>query len=131
MGCSRKTSCYQGRMIGTLRRAFAAAIVLSAAIAPIAAQDLSGRAITLVVPFAAGGPMDAVGRILAPRLSELLRQQIIVENIGGAGGMNGSARVAKALPDGTQIVLGNFGTHAANQTFFQNPLYNAANDFTR
>lgn len=111
-------------------RVFAAAVALIAAIAPVAAQDSPGRAITLVVPFAAGGPMDAVGRMLAPRMSELLRQPMIIENVGGAGGMNGSARVAKAIPDGSQIVLGNFGTHAANQTFFQNPLYNAATDFS-
>jgi tripartite-type tricarboxylate transporter receptor subunit TctC len=110
-------------------RIIVAAVALVTATTPVASQDSLGRPITLVVPFAAGGPMDAVGRILAPRMSELLRQPMIIENVGGAGGMNGSARVAKAAPDGTQIVLGNFGTHAANQTFFQNPLYNAATDF--
>jgi tripartite-type tricarboxylate transporter receptor subunit TctC len=110
-------------------RIIVATVALITATAPVASQDSPGRPITLVVPFAAGGPMDAVGRILAPRMSELLRQPMIIENAGGAGGMNGSARVAKAAPDGTQIVLGNFGTHAANQTFFQNPLYNAATDF--
>src|ERR1700680_4698839 len=112
-------------------RIIVAAVALITATAPVASQDSPGRPITLVVPFAAGGPMDAVGRILAPRMSELLRQPMIIENAGGAGGMNGSARVAKAAPDGTQIVLGNLGTHAANQTFFQNPLYNAATDFAR
>ena len=84
----------------------------------------------MVVPFAAGGPMDTFGRILALRMSELLRQQVVVENVGGAGGMTGSARVAKATPDGYQFVLGNVGTHAASQTFYKNPLYNAATDFT-
>jgi tripartite-type tricarboxylate transporter receptor subunit TctC len=83
----------------------------------------------MVVPFAAGGPADMVGRILAPRLSELLRQQVVIENVGGSGGMSGSVRVAKAAPDGYQIVLGNMGTHAANQTFYKSPLYNAATDF--
>jgi tripartite-type tricarboxylate transporter receptor subunit TctC len=81
------------------------------------------------VPFAAGGPMDVVGRILALRMSEVLRQQVVVENIGGAGGMTGSSRVAKAAPDGYQFLLGNLGTHAASQTFYKNPLYNAAQDF--
>jgi len=112
-----------------INRVIATAVALVALMAHAASQD-SGRPITLVVPFAAGGPMDAVGRILAPRMSELLRQPMIIENVGGAGGMNGSARVAKGTPDGSQIVLGNFGTHAANQTFFQNPLYNAATDFS-
>jgi tripartite-type tricarboxylate transporter receptor subunit TctC len=93
------------------------------------AQDWPSRPVTLVVPFAAGGPIDSIGRILATSLSERLGQQMIVENVGGAGGMTGTARVAKAAPDGYQIVLGNVGTHAGNQTIYRNPLYNAANDF--
>jgi len=87
------------------------------------------RPLTMVVPFAAGGPADTVGRILAPPLSEQLGQQVVIENVGGSGGMTGSARVAKAAPDGYQLVLGNLGTHAANQTFYRAPLYNAATDF--
>jgi tripartite-type tricarboxylate transporter receptor subunit TctC len=83
----------------------------------------------MVVPFAAGGPVDIVGRILASRLSEVLHQQVVVENLGGGGGMTGASRVAGAAPDGYQLVLGNVGTHAANQTFYKKPLYNAATDF--
>ncbi len=64
------------------------------------------RPVTLVVPFAAGGGTDVLGRIVARRLSETLGQNVIVENVGGAGGMVGSARVAKAAPDGYQVVLG-------------------------
>jgi tripartite-type tricarboxylate transporter receptor subunit TctC len=93
------------------------------------AQTWPTRALTMVVPFAAGGPMDTVGRILVTRLRELLRQQVIIENITGAGGMTGSARVAKAAPDGYQFVLGNVGTHAVSQTLYKKPLYNAATDF--
>jgi tripartite-type tricarboxylate transporter receptor subunit TctC len=70
-----------------------------------------------------------LGRILSPRLSELLGQQVIIENIGGAGGMNGVNRVAKAAPDGYQFVIGGIGTFAANQTLYKSPLYNAATDF--
>jgi tripartite-type tricarboxylate transporter receptor subunit TctC len=84
----------------------------------------------MIVPFAAGGPADTVARILSPGVSEHIGQQIIIENVGGSGGMVGSARVAKASPDGYLAVLGNVGTHAANQTFYKNPLYNAATDFT-
>ena len=65
-----------------------------------AAQTWPTRPVTMVVPFAAGGPMDVVGRIMATSLSEQLGQQVIVENVGGGGGMTGAARVAKAAPDG-------------------------------
>ncbi len=99
-------------------------------VAPAAAQDWPSRPVTMVVPFAAGGPMDTVGRILGGRLGEVLGQQVVVENVGGAGGMTGAARVAKATPDGYQFVLGNIGTHAHSQTLYKNPLYNAAADFS-
>jgi tripartite-type tricarboxylate transporter receptor subunit TctC len=102
---------------------------LVSATAPAAGQSWPTRPVTMVVPFAAGGPADTVGRILALRLSELLGQQVIVENVGGAGGMAGTSRVAKAAPNGYQLVLGNVGTHAANQTFYKHPPYNAATDF--
>jgi tripartite-type tricarboxylate transporter receptor subunit TctC len=85
--------------------------------------------LTLVVPFLAGGGVDAVARIQAQRMGELLGQTIIVENIGAAGGMAGGARVAKAAPDGYQFVLGNAGTQAISQTLYKQPLYNAVTDF--
>src|SRR5262245_34332573 len=94
------------------------------------AQDYPNRPITMVIPFAAGGPTDVLGRVLAARMGEILGQQMVVENVGGAGGMTGSNRVANAAPDGYQIVLGTVGTHAQGQTLFKKPLYNAATDFT-
>jgi tripartite-type tricarboxylate transporter receptor subunit TctC len=111
-------------------RVIGAVAALLSAIVPVAAQSWPNRAVTMVVPFAAGGPADTVGRILALHLSDFLNQQVIVENVGGAGGMSGTSRVAKAAPDGYQFVLGNLGTHAANQTLYKHPLYNAAADFT-
>ncbi len=93
------------------------------------AEQWPTRPVTMVVPFAAGGPADAVGRILASGVSEFLGQEVVVENVGGGGGMLGGARVAKSAADGYQFVLGNMGTHAANQTLYKSPLYNAANDF--
>jgi tripartite-type tricarboxylate transporter receptor subunit TctC len=98
--------------------------------APTQAETWPTRPLTMVVPFAAGGPMDAVARILQSGLSDALQQQVIIENIGGAGGMSGTARVAKSTPDGYQFVLGNVGTHAVSQTIYKNPLYNATTDFT-
>jgi len=94
-----------------------------------AAQSWPIRPLSMVVPLAAGGAGDVLARVLASRLSELLGQQVIVENVGGAGGMMGASRVAKAAPDGYQFVYGNVGTHAANQTLYERPLYNAATDF--
>ncbi len=100
-------------------------------LAPVlaAAQSWPSRPLSMAVPLAAGGAGDVLARILASRLSELLGQQVIVENVGGAGGMTGASRVARAAPDGYQFVLGNVGTHAANQTLYEKPLYNAATDF--
>ena len=106
----------------------AAAVALIAATMPAAAQTWPTRPVIMVVPYPAGAGVDVLGRILSPRLSELLGQQVIVENIGGTGGMAGSARVARSPPDGYAFVLGNTGTHAQNQTLSKNPLYNAATE---
>jgi tripartite-type tricarboxylate transporter receptor subunit TctC len=94
------------------------------------AQDWPNRAVTMVVPFAAGGPVDTLGRILGARLSEVLGQQVVVENVGGAGGMLGAARVARAEPDGYTMLLGGSAALAFSQTIYKKPLYDAAVDFT-
>jgi tripartite-type tricarboxylate transporter receptor subunit TctC len=104
-------------------------LALAASSPAAAAQNWPARPVTMVVPFAAGSGVDVLGRILAPRLSEILRQPVIVENVGGAGGMVGTSRVAKAAPDGYQFVLGNVGTQAQSQALYRKPLYNAATDF--
>jgi tripartite-type tricarboxylate transporter receptor subunit TctC len=111
------------------RLILAAALAL-AAMATASAQTYPNRPITMIVPFAAGGPTDVVGRLVGQRMGEILRTQIIIENVGGAGGMTGSQRVAQAAPDGYTIVLGTVGTHAMNQTLYKPPLYHAAIDFT-
>jgi tripartite-type tricarboxylate transporter receptor subunit TctC len=99
----------------------AAALVASAI--PASAQDWPTRPLTIVVPYGPGSGADVLGRILAPRMSELLGQTVIIENVAGAGGMVGSARVAKAAPDGYQSVIGTAGTHAQNQFLSKNPTY--------
>jgi len=106
----------------------AAAAVLALA-APADAQDYPNRPITMVIPFAAGGPTDVLGRVVAARMSEILGQQVVVENIGGAGGMTGANRVKTATPDGYQILLGTVGTQAQVQNLSKKPLYDAAKDF--
>ena len=94
------------------------------------AQDFPTRPMTMVIPFAAGGPTDLLGRVIAAKMGEILKQNVIVENVGGAGGQTGSKRVAVAKPDGYSFVLGTVGTHAQGQTLYKHPLYNAETDFT-
>lgn len=112
------------------RTSVLAAIALAVGAVPAAAQsDWPNRSITMVVPYAAGGPVDTVARVASARISELLGQQIVVENVGGAGGMTGSARVAKAAPDGYTLLLSGSAVLAINQTLYAKPLYNASTDF--
>jgi tripartite-type tricarboxylate transporter receptor subunit TctC len=110
-------------------RAIAALVLVLAFANGARAQDWPNRNITMVVPFPAGGPLDIVARIMAPPMSEALGQQIIIENIGGAGGSTGSSRVAKAAPDGYVFLYGNQGTHAFSQLLTKKPPYSAADDF--
>jgi tripartite-type tricarboxylate transporter receptor subunit TctC len=110
--------------------AFGALAALTGAQVDVAvAQNFPNHPMVMVIPFAAGGPQDVLGRIIGQAMSETLGQQVIIENVGGAGGMTGSVRVAKAAPDGYTMVLGSVGTHAQNQTLFKQPLYDAATDF--
>jgi tripartite-type tricarboxylate transporter receptor subunit TctC len=114
-----------------MRHIIAAAFAATCALAGAGqAQDYPTRPVTMVIPFAAGGPTDVLGRVVAERLSQILGQQVVIENVGGAGGMTGAQRVANAAPDGYTMVLGTVGTHAQNQTLYKRPLYNAATDFT-
>jgi tripartite-type tricarboxylate transporter receptor subunit TctC len=114
-----------------LKKIIGAALVgLMASSLSAAAQNYPERPITLVIPFAAGGPTDVLGRVMAQRMGEILGQTVIVENVGGAGGMTGANRVKSAAPDGYNVVLGTVGTHAQGQTLYKSPLYNAVTDFT-
>ena len=93
------------------------------------AQDWPSRPLTMVVPFAAGGPMDSLARILQPTLAETLGQPIIVENSPGGGGMTGSLRVSQAAVDSHVFVLASIGTHAIGYSMHKKPPYHPANDF--
>ncbi len=98
-------------------------------VTPACAQPWPTRPVTMVVPFSAGGTTDVIARILSPGLSQALGQQVVVENVGGGGGIIGTARVAKAAPDGYQFILGNVGTHAQSHALHKDLPYNAATDF--
>jgi tripartite-type tricarboxylate transporter receptor subunit TctC len=114
------------------RRKFLATLGGAAAVWPLAAraQTYPSRPITMVVSAAAGGSFDVIGRILAARMSEILGQQVIVENTSGAGGIIGVKHVASAAPDCYTFLLGSIGTHAYNQTIYKKPRYDAIADFT-
>lgn len=108
------------------------ALALAAAFlaAPGHAQEIAPGNVTIVVPFAAGGPVDVTARLVAPYMADKLGRQIIIENMGGAGGMTGSSRVKNAPPDGRMLLIGNTGTHAYNQWLYKRPQYDAITDFT-
>jgi tripartite-type tricarboxylate transporter receptor subunit TctC len=87
------------------------------------------RPVTIVVPFAAGGPTDIISRLLADPMSRILGQQVLIENVLGAGGTIGITRVAKSAPDGYTLAMGNLGTQAASIGLYANLAYNPMTDF--
>jgi tripartite-type tricarboxylate transporter receptor subunit TctC len=95
----------------------------------VVAQAWPTRPVTMVVPYAAGGPVDTVGRIMANGLSVALGQQVVIENTGGAGGMTGSARAAKAAPDGYTFLLGGLAVLGQVPNLYKHPLYDPLADF--
>jgi tripartite-type tricarboxylate transporter receptor subunit TctC len=113
-----------------MRRTIAAvAATLAVLIGPAAAEDWPSRPVTVVVPYAAGGPVDTIARVLAARISELAGQQFIVENVGGAGGQTGTSRAAKAAPDGYTVLLSGSAVLAQNPALYKRQMYNPIEDF--
>lgn len=103
--------------------------VLALGLAGAAAADFPDHPVTLVIPFAAGGSTDVVGRIVAERMSQDLGQQVIVQNVGGAGGSLGASQVAKADADGYTILMGTVATHALNPLILKQKPYDPVADF--
>jgi len=93
------------------------------------AQDFPSRPVSMVVAAAAGGPIDVFTRIMAERMSPILGQRVVVENVGGGGGTLGGQRVAHAAPDGYTTLLGTIATHANPQLYGDKPLYDPLSDF--
>ena len=110
-------------------RTITAIAALIAAAGPVVAQDYPNRPVTVIVPWAAGGPVDTVARIMTARISEILGQQFIVENVGGAGGSTGTARAAKTAPDGYTVLLSGSAVLAQNPALYKRQLYNPVTDF--
>ncbi len=114
--------------ISTTRRFFLGAACALGLAGP-ALAEFPDRAITLVIPFAAGGSTDVVGRIVAEKMSNVLGQQVVVQNVGGAGGSLGAGQVAKADPDGYTILMGTVATHALNPLILKQKPYDPVTDF--
>ncbi len=106
----------------------AAALTIGVATSEVRAQAYPSKAITLVVPYAAGGPSDSIGRLVAKSMSETLGQQIVVENVAGAGGTTAAARVAKAAPDGHTLLIHHVALSAA-AALYANPGYDTLTAF--
>jgi putative tricarboxylic transport membrane protein len=117
-------------MLRATFRAFLGLLALAALSAPAAAQ-YPNKAITIIVPFAAGGPTDVVTRLVGEHMSRTLGQTIVVENIGGAGGTLGMTRAAQAEPDGYTIAVGNMGTQSAAPALYPNLKYDPAKSFAQ
>ena len=113
----------------TTRMALAVAAALTGFTATAPAQDWPTRPITLIVPFAPGGGVDASARLQALVIGEVLGQTIVVENVGAAAGTIGTGRVAKAAPDGYTMLIGNSGTQVYSQSLYKKRPYDSVTDF--
>lgn len=110
-------------------RFLVAAFAVVVATLPAAAQDYPNRGITIIVPFAAGGPTDVIARIVSDPMSKTLGQQIVIENVVGAGGTTAATRAMRADPDGYTLIMGHMGTHAAAVGLYPKLAYDPRTDF--
>jgi tripartite-type tricarboxylate transporter receptor subunit TctC len=118
------------RKEGNMKKLVLAAAFAAIAAAPAFAQTYPNKAITMIVPFAAGGPTDIVARIVAEPMSRALGQSVVIENVGGAGGTTGITRGAGAAPDGYTLMMGHMGTHGAAPALYPNLKYDPTKDFS-
>jgi tripartite-type tricarboxylate transporter receptor subunit TctC len=116
--------------VSTIDRFATAALMLLVATLPAAAQGYPSHPITLIVPFPAGGGVDAVARIVADKVSHALGRPIVIDNRGGAGGVIGTRLAARAPPDGYTLVMAHTGTTSISPTLYANPGYDPRKDFT-
>lgn len=119
---------YSHSTLSALSRIGAAVLLTLPLLAAQAAYP--DKHITVVVPFAAGGPTDVLARVIAERMARDLQQPMVIENTPGAGGTVGNARVARAKPDGYTVLVGNVGTLAASNSFYRKLPYDMQKDFT-
>src|SRR5436190_1187339 len=128
-GCCRERGIW--RAVVNMLKQLVCIAVLGLFTAPLeaSAQSYPSRPITVVVPFPAGGPSDVVARIVTEQMGKILGQSMVIENVGGAGGTIGSARVAAAHPDGYTLLAGSMGSHVAAPVLTPNVKYDSERDF--
>ena len=117
---------FNSRMVSGLA---ALSAIGALAVSPVAAQEYPTRSITMIVPFAAGGPTDVIARIVTSHMAQTLGQTIIIENVVGAGGTTATTRAARATNDGYTLITGHMGTHAASVPLYPNLAYHPERDF--
>ena len=115
--------------LNNVTRLLAGALALAMTAGIAAAQNYPARSITIIVPFAAGGPTDTITRIVSEHMQKSLGQTIVIENVVGAGGTTGATRAKRAKPDGYTIMTGHMGTHAASVGLYPNLQYDPRADF--
>jgi hypothetical protein len=121
---------HSGEISTRLRPLFQVGVLFLAAVPPnLLAQEYPSKAMTVIVPFPAGGPSDVVARIVTEQMSKRLGQSMVIENVGGGGGTIGSARVAAAPPDGYTLLAGSMGSHVAAPVLTPNTKYDSERDF--
>jgi len=116
-------------MIARIKNAFVVLAAVAALCGIARAADYPSRTITMIVPYPAGGPSDVVARIIADGMSKALKQTIIIENVGGAGGTIGTARVAEATPDGYTLLAASMGSHVSAPALYPHLKYDSTKDF--
>src|SRR5215216_1782712 len=120
---------WYGRSLASGCLAALAGLALLSAQAPAQAQTYPTRSITMIVPFAAGGPTDVIARIVTGHMAQTLGQAIIIENVVGAGGTTATTRAARAANDGYTLITGHMGTHAASVPLYPKLAYHPEKDF--
>src|SRR6266511_3122001 len=125
----RALAISRGQLAAFVQRPLSGALLAVLAVPSPGRAAWPERPITMIVPFAAGGPTDVVARIVAENMSRTVGQQIVVENVAGAGGTTGSLRAAQAPPDGYTIEMGHMGTHGAAPGAYPELKYDPAKDF--
>jgi tripartite-type tricarboxylate transporter receptor subunit TctC len=129
-GFKKRSMSKREKNMSFTRRILMIGTGLALGVASAFAQAFPNKPITMIVPFAAGGPTDVIARLVGEHMSRTLGQTVVIENVAGAGGTTGITRASRAAPDGYTIMMGHMGTHGASPGLYPNLAYNPQTDFT-